>query len=187
MSSPGEILSAVSVPRVCVHELPALLGAVIAQALEKRSSGYTDLKHVTHTKYRSSRLLGTLWVLWLVCLFPALCWCVPLNAVLGPLWTNLLRSVYWIRENEEAKQLLVEEPCAEVLCARAMIFVGRLGNILAMKIQIVCCCCWHNQFLQICLTFTWVLLKHWMCSIARVACCKTHKWYLYDHPASTAG
>lgn len=101
---------------------------------------------MTCKKYRSSSLLSNLWVLWLVCLFPALCWCVPLNAVLGPLWTNLLRSAYWIRETEEAKQLLVEEPCAEVLCARAMSFVGRLGSILAMKTQIVCCCCWHNRF-----------------------------------------
>lgn len=156
-------------------ELPALLWAAIAQ-LWGNTALRTETWSTTHTKYRSSSLLSTLWVLWLVCLFPALCWCVPFNAVLGPLWTNLLRSAYWIRENEEAKQLLVEEPRAEVLCARAIIFVGRLGNILAMKIQIVCCCCWHNQFLQICLTFAWVLLKHWMCCIARVACCTTHKW-----------
>lgn len=106
--------------------------------------------------------------------FPTLRWCVPLHAVLGPLWTNLLRSAYWVRENEEGKQLLVEELCAKVLCAKAVSFVGRLGNILAMKI--VCSCCWHNQFLQICLTFTWVLLKHWMCCITRAACCTTHKW-----------
>lgn len=77
--------SAVSVPRVCVHELPPLLRDVIAQALEKHSCEHTDLKHMTHTKYRSSSLLSTLWVLWLVCFFPTLCPCVPLNAVLGPL------------------------------------------------------------------------------------------------------
>lgn len=77
--------------------------------------------------------------------FPALCWCVPLNAVLGPLWTNLLRSAYWVRENEAVKQLLVEDLCSKVLCAKAMGFAGKLCNILAMKIQIVCCCFWHNQ------------------------------------------
>lgn len=175
-----QVKSCVCCECVCVHKLPPLLRDAIAQALEKLSCEYTDLKHMTCTKYRSSSLLSTLWVLWLDCFFPALCWCafcaVALNAVLGPLWTNLLGTTYWVRENEEGKQLLVEELCVRVLCAKAMRFVGRLGNILAMKIQIVCCCCWHNQFLQIYITFTRVLLEHWMFCIARVACCTTHKW-----------
>lgn len=114
----------------CLHaRAPSPFQTAITQAFEKHGYEHTDLKRVMYTKYRSSSVLGTLRA-FVVCLVFSCSMPVSLNQYCADTAPNKL-----VKNSLCDSDKIKRKKKNKISC------VGRLGNVLAMKMQIVYCCC----------------------------------------------